>query len=94
MEEKRHYLIPDEEGGEHLFEEWYRYDSERTGKTYVFLDRVGQEEEGEDDLIICELDESGEGEDDFDLHPIDENDEQTWDELESALKERIDHATE
>jgi len=93
-EEKRQYLFPDEEGGEHLFKEWYRYSSERTGKTYLFLEMIGNPDEGADDLIICEIDEYGEGEDDFELSLIDENDEQTWDELELALKERITDATE
>lgn len=72
------YTIEDETG-EHLFKEIFRMVSDRTQKTYVVLEPVGEPEYENDEVVevfAFEIDEMGDGQDDqFNLKMIENDDE-------------------
>lgn len=85
MEEKERIIIPDENGDEHLFEELFKFTVDETGKSYILLVPVGQEddddEEGTEVLAFRYVDK---GEDnDLELYPIETDEE--WDMVEEML---------
>jgi len=49
--EEEMYRIPDENGDEHLFAEIFRMTSDRTNKTFVVLEPVGNPETEDEDSI-------------------------------------------
>ena len=49
QEEKERFVIPDENGTEHLFDELFRFTVDETEKSYMVLVPVGEEEDDEEE---------------------------------------------
>ncbi|WP_054712440.1 DUF1292 domain-containing protein [Bacillus sp. JCM 19041] len=52
QEEKERFVIPDEEGTEHLFDELFRFSVDETGKSYIVLIPVGDEETDDEEVEV------------------------------------------
>ena len=79
------YRIPDENGDEHLFAEIFRMTSDRTKKTFIILEPVGNPESEDEDsveVIAFEIEELEDGE--FNLAMIE--DEEDFKEIEEAFE--------
>ncbi len=83
--ERERIIIPDENGDEHLFEVLFTFDVEETGKSYMVLIAVGEEESEDEEAEVhaFRFEETGEGDDDLQLFPIETDEE--WDMVEEML---------
>ncbi|BAB04989.1 DUF1292 domain-containing protein [Halalkalibacterium halodurans] len=85
QEEKERIVIPDENGDEHLFDELFKFTVDETGKSYILLTPVGEEEGEEEEAEVFAFrfeDREGE-ENDIALFPIETDEE--WDMVEEML---------
>ncbi|WP_096201392.1 DUF1292 domain-containing protein [Bacillus sp. FJAT-45350] len=85
-QERERIIIPDENGDEHLFEELFKFSVDETGKSYILLVPVGDDEEDDEDgvEVLAFRYEDEEGEDsDITLHTIETEEE--WDMVEEML---------
>ncbi|MED4162703.1 DUF1292 domain-containing protein [Halalkalibacterium halodurans] len=85
QEEKERIVIPDEKGDEHLFDELFKFTVDETGKSYILLTPVGEEEGEEEEAEVFAFrfeDREGE-ENDIALFPIETDEE--WDMVEEML---------
>ncbi|TPE67730.1 DUF1292 domain-containing protein [Halalkalibacterium halodurans] len=85
QEEKERIVIPDENGDEHLFDELFKFTVDETGKSYILLTPVGEEEGEEEEAEVFAFrfeDREGE-ENDIALFPIETDEE--WDIVEEML---------
>ncbi|WP_017755902.1 DUF1292 domain-containing protein [Calidifontibacillus oryziterrae] len=85
-EEKERIIIPDENGDEHLFEVLFTFDVEETGKSYMVLEPVANQENDDDEEdieVFAFRFEENEDEDDLALFPIETDEE--WEMVEEML---------
>ncbi|MFN7249181.1 MAG: DUF1292 domain-containing protein [Anaerobacillus sp.] len=83
--ERERIIIPDENGDEHLFEVLFTFDVDETGKSYMVLIAVGDEDSDDEEVEVhaFRYEETGEGDDDLSLIPIETDEE--WEIVEEML---------
>ncbi|GAF20210.1 hypothetical protein JCM19046_4917 [Bacillus sp. JCM 19046] len=94
QEEKERFVIPDEEGTEHLFDELFRFTVDETEKSYIVLIPVGEEEDEEEEVEVFAFryeDREGE-ENDIAFFPVETDDE--WSMIEEMLNTFSDEEDE
>ncbi len=84
MEEKERIVIPDENGDEHLFDELFKFTVDETGKSYILVTPVGDDEADEEEVEVFafRFEEKGD-DDDLSLFPIETDEE--WEMVEEVL---------
>lgn len=86
MEEKERIIIPDENGDEHLFDELFKFTVDETGKSYILVTPVGDDESDEEEVEVFAFryEEHGDGDNDLHLFPVETDEE--WDMIEEVLE--------
>ncbi|WP_088102590.1 DUF1292 domain-containing protein [Halalkalibacter urbisdiaboli] len=86
QEEKERIVIPDENGDEHLFDELFKFTVDETGKSYILVTPVG-EQEGEDEedveVFAFRYEDRDDEENDIALFPVETDEE--WEMVEEML---------
>lgn len=84
-EERERIIIPDEEGHEHLFEVLFTFDVDETGKSYMAVSPVGENDADDDEIEVYAFryEDNGDEDDDLALYTIDTEEE--WELVEEML---------
>ncbi|AST98175.1 MULTISPECIES: DUF1292 domain-containing protein [Shouchella] len=85
QEEKERFVIPDENGTEHLFDELFRFTVDETEKSYMVLVPVGEEEDEEEEVEVFAFryEEQQNEDNDISFYPVETDEE--WDMIEEML---------
>ncbi|WP_078552695.1 DUF1292 domain-containing protein [Bacillus alkalicellulosilyticus] len=84
-QERERIIIPDENGDEHLFEELFTFSVDETGKSYILLLPVGEEEDDEEgvEVVAFRYEDKEDEDSDIALFPIETDEE--WNMVEEML---------
>ncbi|WP_059102733.1 DUF1292 domain-containing protein [Shouchella shacheensis] len=83
-EEKERFVIPDEDGNEHLFDELFRFTVDTTGNAYLLLVPAEEEDSEEEvEVFAFRYEEKEDEENDVSLFPVETDEE--WAMIEEML---------
>ncbi|MDV2685947.1 DUF1292 domain-containing protein [Alkalihalophilus sp. As8PL] len=87
QEEKERIVIPDENGDEHLFDELFKFTVDETGKSYILVTPVGENEDDSDEeeveVFAFRYEDREDVDNDIALYPVETDEE--WEMVEEML---------